>query len=67
MPIIVDGSATSWKFVLGPMILYLIERLYRLYMSQTRQLKVLTVIKLPDSQPVLEVRFQKVKTEPGQV
>ncbi len=57
----------SWRWIIGPCFLYLCERLYRLYKSQTRQLQILKIVKLPDSSPVMEIQFQKVTTEAGQV
>jgi NADPH oxidase len=42
-PTFKGGQAGSWMWVVGPLSLYLLERLYRLYMSQFRQLKILKV------------------------
>ena len=67
MPVIVKGGVNSWKWIIGPCCLYLLERLYRFYMSFKRPLLILKIVKLPDSQPVMEVQFKKVKTQAGQV
>lgn len=62
-----NGFARTWHWVIGPLALYLFERFYRFYMSQTRKLQVLKIVKHNDSTPVMEVRIQKVKTKAGQV
>lgn len=67
LPEFQSGSAASWMFVVGPLSLYLLERLYRLYTSQFRRLKILKIIKHQDVVPVMEVQFQKISTEAGQV
>eukprot|EP00039_Didymoeca_costata_P032775 m.39336 g.39336 ORF g.39336 m.39336 type:complete len:694 (-) comp9538_c0_seq2:554-2635(-) len=61
-----NGFARTWHWVIGPLALYLFERFYRFYMSQTRKLQVLKIVKHNDSTPVMEVRIQKVKTKAGQ-
>jgi len=64
--LIVAGGPTTWKWVIGPFILYLAERFYRFYMSQSRPLQVLKIVKHNDNIPVMEVQVAKVKTKSGQ-
>lgn len=64
--LIVNGGPTTWKWVIGPLVLYLMERFYRFYMSKTRPLQVLKIVKHNDSIPVMEVQISKVKTKSGQ-
>lgn len=64
--IIIPGGPSTWKWVIGPFILYLAERFYRFYMSQTRPLQVLKIVKHNDNIPVMEVQVAKVKTKSGQ-
>jgi hypothetical protein len=64
--IIVKGGPATWTWVIGPLLLYLGERFYRFYMSQTRQLQVLKIVKHNDTVPVMEVQITKVKTKAGQ-
>lgn len=64
--IIVNGGPSTWKWVIGPLVLYLFERFYRFYMSQRRPLQVLKIVKHNDSVPVMEVQISKVKTKSGQ-
>eukprot|EP00055_Hartaetosiga_balthica_P009043 m.35122 g.35122 ORF g.35122 m.35122 type:complete len:604 (-) comp6585_c0_seq2:87-1898(-) len=60
------GHPTSWHWVIGPLCLYILERFYRFFKSQTRQLQVLKVIKHKDSTPVMEIRLKRIPTKAGQ-
>jgi len=64
--VIIPGGPSTWMWVIGPLVLYLCERFYRFFMSQTRKLQVLSIIKHNDTTPVMEVRITKVKTKSGQ-
>lgn len=61
-----NGGPATWYWVILPFFIYLCERLFRLYKSQCRKLKVLKIIRHNDSTPVMEVQIQKVKTKAGQ-
>ena len=56
------GGPKTWRWVIFPLLLYLCERLYRYYMSVTRKLKVLKVVKKMDRVPVVEIQFDKIPT-----
>eukprot|EP00043_Microstomoeca_roanoka_P000772 m.29029 g.29029 ORF g.29029 m.29029 type:complete len:608 (-) comp10495_c2_seq2:133-1956(-) len=60
-----SGSPATWMWVIGPLALYIFERIYR-FMKSQRQLSILKVIKHKDSVPVMEIQFQKVPTKAGQ-
>ncbi|EGD77056.1 NADPH oxidase 1 [Salpingoeca rosetta] len=60
------GYPATWMWVIGPLVLYVLERIYRYYMCQTRRLSILKVVKHKDSVPVMEIQFQKVPTKAGQ-
>lgn len=43
LPEFQKGGPATWVWVIGPLILYLLERLYRYYMSKARRLSILKV------------------------
>eukprot|EP00730_Choanoeca_flexa_P005753 TRINITY_DN12014_c0_g1_i5.p1 TRINITY_DN12014_c0_g1~~TRINITY_DN12014_c0_g1_i5.p1 ORF type:complete len:616 (+),score=138.37 TRINITY_DN12014_c0_g1_i5:75-1922(+) len=63
---VTKGGPATWMWVIGPLVLYLLERLYRYYMSKARRLSILKVVKHKDKVPVMEIQFQKVPTKAGQ-
>lgn len=63
---IADGGPGSYMWLAGPLGLYLSERLYRLFMSITRPLRIVRVVKHKDSIPVMEINFTKIPTVAGQ-
>lgn len=60
------GFAQSWYWLVGPIVFYTFERLYRSYMCQTRQLVVVKVVKHQDATPVMEINLSKIATKAGQ-
>lgn len=62
----VAGGPQTFEWLVGPLAVYVCERLYRLYMSQFRPLKIVKVVKHHDKSPVIEVRMQKIPTKAGQ-
>ena len=42
-PEFTKGGPATWLWIVGPLVLYLLERLYRYYMSKTRRLTILKV------------------------
>lgn len=63
---IVAGGPKTYQWIIGPLVLYLLERLYRYYKSITRKLQVLKIVRHNDQIPVMEVQMTKVKTLAGQ-
>jgi len=64
--IAVKGGAKTWMWIILPLTMYLCERIFRFWRSQTRKLKVKAIIKHNDKIPVMEVQIEKVKTKAGQ-
>jgi hypothetical protein len=62
----INGGPKTYQWVIGPLLLYIAERIYRLYKSKTRVMKVLRVIRHNDAVPVMEVQITKVPTKAGQ-
>lgn len=62
LPIYKAGGAGTWMWLVLPLFLYLMERLYRFYMSQARPLRVVKVVKHHDATPVIQVNLTKVPT-----
>jgi len=65
-PVMARGGPKTWQWVIGPLMLYLLERIYRFYMSKTRKMQVERVIRHNDKVPVMEVQITKVPTKAGQ-
>lgn len=61
-----NGGPATWQWLVGPLGLYILERLYRFYNTITRRLRVLKVVKHQDAVPVMEVQFEKIPTKAGQ-
>lgn len=62
-PVMARGGPKTWQWVIGPLMLYLLERIYRFYMSKTRKMQVERVIRHNDKVPVMEVQITKVPTK----
>eukprot|EP00051_Salpingoeca_urceolata_P032663 m.16775 g.16775 ORF g.16775 m.16775 type:complete len:672 (+) comp5330_c0_seq1:154-2169(+) len=60
------GMAGSWMWLVAPLVLYFLERMYRLIMSYKRRLKILKVVKHHDKIPVIEIQMERVPTLAGQ-
>jgi len=65
-PVMARGGPKTWQWVIGPLSLYLLERIYRFYKSKTRTMQVERVIFHNDKVPVMEVQITKVPTKAGQ-
>ncbi|XP_071506880.1 NADPH oxidase 2-like [Diadema antillarum] len=64
-PVFKDGAAASYKWVLGPMILYIIERSIRVWRS-CQQVTLTKVVKHPSKVIELQMKKKGFKMEAGQ-
>lgn len=58
-------GAMTWKFVVAPLILYLLERLLRIYRS-FQEVKILKVVKHPSKVMEIQMKKQGFRCEAGQ-
>ncbi|XP_069749451.1 cytochrome b-245 heavy chain-like isoform X2 [Narcine bancroftii] len=65
IPSFEGGAPMTWKWVLGPMILYVCERLIRLYRSQQRVVITKTIVH-PSRVLQLQMQMKGFKMEVGQ-
>ncbi|XP_006008590.1 NADPH oxidase 3 [Latimeria chalumnae] len=65
LPQFTGSEPATWKWVIGPMILYICERIIRFYRSQ-QKVAIIKVVTHPSKTLELQMKKRNFKMEPGQ-